>query len=107
MYATLTDRAGNRIEVEVLVASQRTLHREDGDELVPIYLTHYELESPLPIDAPAAYQLELASGDLLELQVALCLALGEECYFLSAHFVDEEPAFGGASLEVDEPAFAD
>lgn len=107
MYATLTDRAGNRTEVEVLEASQRTLHREDGDELVPVYLTRYEFESPRPIDAPAAYQLELASGELIEVQVALCLALGEEVYFVAAHFVDDEPGFGGISLDVDARAFAD
>jgi hypothetical protein len=107
MYATLSEKSGTRFEVDVLEASQRTLHREEADVLVPIYLTRYELESPAAVEAPGTYQLELASGELFEVNVAICVPLGPECYFISALAVDEEPTFGALAIEVDELVVVD
>ncbi|MNT71375.1 hypothetical protein D3C72_2098540 [compost metagenome] len=58
------------------------------------------------MDAPGTYQIELPSGELFEVTVALCLPLGEACHFLSALHVDDEHAFGAVLAEDEAPAFA-
>lgn len=88
MFATLTDKAGNRVEIELLERSERAFEQESP----ALVLKSFIFSSPLPVETPGQYQLELEDGSLVEAEVGYCRALPSGAYILAAFRLDDAPA---------------
>lgn len=91
MFATLTDKTGNRVEIELLDVSERLFEREAP----PLVLKRFVFESPLPVETPGAYQLELEDGSLIETEVTYCQVLPSGAYALAGFRLEGVPVLAG------------
>lgn len=75
MFATLKDKSGNQVKVELLNLDERNLNRE------AMVLRTFDLESPLPVATPGTYLLELQDGSFVETEIVFCRQLPSGKFF--------------------------